>query len=134
EGAAGEVPVDALSGDKVLELDITRIAVPGEYIITSCDGVQVSGVFRVSNDIYRPVLREAFRTFYYQRAGLAKTEPQAGAGCTDAASHLGPGQDAEARFYPAPDDASTARDLHGGWFDAGDYNQYTNWTALQCRT
>lgn len=134
DAAAGEVPVDLLSGDKVLALDVSRIDEPGEYVVTSGDGVQVSGTFSVREDIYRPVLREAFRTFYYQRAGYAKSEPHAQSGWTDAASHLGPGQDAEARLYSATDDAGTARDLHGGWYDGGDYNQYTNWTAEQCRT
>jgi hypothetical protein len=38
-------------------------------------------------------------------------------------------QDANARRYSAPNDASTERDLHGGWYDAGDYNKYTSWTA-----
>ncbi|MEQ9506815.1 MAG: glycoside hydrolase family 9 protein [Hyphomonas sp.] len=134
DAAAGDVPVDEMSGDKVLALDITRIAAPGEYIVTSGDGVQVSGVFSVRDDVYRPVLRDAFRTFYYQRAGFAKAEPHAGPGWTDAASHLGSEQDTEARLYSAPGDARTARDLRGGWFDAGDYNQYTNMTANQCRT
>jgi endoglucanase len=26
-------------------------------------------------------------------------------------------------------DISKVKDLHGGWFDAGDYNKYTSWTA-----
>jgi endoglucanase len=79
-------------------------------------------------------MREAFRTFFYQRAGFAKSAPQAGSGWTGMASHLGPGQDSEARLFSAPDDAPTARDLRGGSHDAGDYNQHTNWTADQCRT
>ncbi len=129
-----KAPVDALSGDHVWALDISKVTAPGEYVVTSGDGAQVSATFRVDAGVYKPLLREAFRTFYYQRAGFAKSAPQARAGWTDAASHLGPGQDGEARLFSAPDDASTARDLRGGWYDAGDYNQYTNWTADQCRT
>jgi hypothetical protein len=26
-------------------------------------------------------------------------------------------------------EASQIKDLHGGWFDAGDYNKHTSWTA-----
>ena len=109
-----KAPVDALSGDHVWALDISRVQAPGEYVVTSGDGAQVSATFRVDADVYKPLMREAFRTFYYQRAGFAKSAPQAGAGWTDAASHLGPGQDGEARLYSAPEDASTARDLRGG--------------------
>jgi len=129
-----DTPVDRVSGDKVWPLDISRIAAPGEYVVTSGDGAQVSPTFTVDADVYKPVLREAFRTFYYQRAGFKKAAPSAGKGWTDGASHLGPGQDREARLFSAPDDKRTARDLHGGWYDAGDYNQYTNWTADHCRT
>lgn len=128
------MPVDPLSGDQVWTLDVSRITEPGEFIITSGDGAQESGVFAIGADVYRPILRQAFRTFYYQRAGFAKTEAVAGKGWSDGASHLGRGQDTEARLYSAPADPKTARDLHGGWYDAGDYNQYTNWTADQCRT
>ena len=42
---------------------------------------------------------------------------------------MGPLQDANARRYNAPQDASTERDLRGGWYDAGDCNKYTSWTA-----
>ena len=45
------------------------------------------------------------------------------------ASHVGPLQDHHARRYDAPGDATTERDVWGGWYDAGDYNKYTSWTA-----
>ena len=129
-----DVPVDDLSGDKVWPLDISRIEAPGEYVVTSGDGAQVSTAFKVGKNVYKPVLREAFRTFYYQRAGIAKAAPVAGPGWTDGASHIGPGQDSEARLYSSPRDKKAQRDLRGGWYDAGDYTQYTNWTADYCRT
>jgi endoglucanase len=131
---ASAAPVDPLSGDRVWLLDVSEIRAPGDYQIVSDDEAQVSAIFTVGEDVYKPLLREAFRVFYYQRAGIAKAAPYAAAGHTDGASHIGPGQDTEARRFDRPNDASTARDLRGGWYDAGDYNQYTNWTADQCRT
>jgi endoglucanase len=132
--AFSDEPADPLSGDQVWLIDISPIREPGDYFVASVDDVQISGTFSVAPDVYKPVLREAFRTFYYQRAGFEKAPPAADARFADAASHLGPGQDAEARSHLTPDDARTARDLRGGWYDAGDYNQYTNWTAGYCRT
>ena len=47
---------------------------------------------------------------------------------------MGPGQDPETRPWQArrrlsASDTSEIKDLHGGWYDAGDYNKYTSWTA-----
>ena len=79
--------------------------------------------------MYRPVSVQAVRTFFYQRAGHAKPAQYAGANWADSASHLGPLQDSQARRYDATGDASTQRDLRGGWYDAGDLNKYTSWAA-----
>ncbi|HYQ30226.1 MAG TPA: glycoside hydrolase family 9 protein, partial [Polyangiaceae bacterium] len=67
--------------------------------------------------------------FFYQRAGFEKKAEFAGEGWADSASHLGAGQDKNARLYGMTDDATTERDLSGGWYDAGDFNRYTPWTA-----
>ncbi|MEZ5947451.1 MAG: glycoside hydrolase family 9 protein [Hyphomonas sp.] len=85
-------------------------------------------------DVYRDVFRAAFRTFFYQRAGFTKAVPYADPRWADRASHMGKGQDTEARSFFAKGNAKTARDLHGGWYDAGDFNKYTNWTADYCHT
>ncbi len=125
--------VDELSGDRVWTVSFSDVTAAGTYIISSEDGAAISGPFEIGREVYRPVLREAFRTFYYQRAGIAKKPPFADPRWADGASHLGPGQDREARRFFAPTEAESTRDLSGGWYDAGDFNQYTNWTADYCR-
>jgi hypothetical protein len=38
-------------------------------------------------------------------------------------------QDPYCRAFLNKDDPATEKDLSGGWYDAGDFNKYTNWTA-----
>ena len=85
--------------------------------------------FEISPAIYNGLLRHAVRTFFYQRVGFAKDAKYAGAAWADGASHLGPLQDKNARPYNEKNNAAKEVDVSGGWFDAGDYNKYTNWTA-----
>jgi len=125
---------DPSSGDKAYWFDFSALRRPGRYYILDRDRKLRSPEFRIADDVYREVLKHAVRTFFYQRAGFAKTAAFAGAGWADGASHLGPGQDRNARLYSAPDDPSTERDLSGGWYDAGDYNRYTSWSARYVTT
>lgn len=125
--AGGEV--NEQSGDRARWIDFSAVSTPGLYFLLDVQNQVRSDVFRISDDVYRRVLREAFRTFFYQRAGYAKELPYAEEGWVDAASHMGPGQDPSARLYGSESDASTERDVSGGWYDAGDYNKYTAWTA-----
>ena len=118
---------DPSSGDRVWHFDFSKLKTQGHYVIRDKEKNEVSGVFEISANPYRQVLVQAVRFFYYQRAGMAKVEPYAAAGWTDVADHVGPQQDTEARYLPKKDDPSTERDLHGGWWDAGDYSRYTNW-------
>ena len=82
-----------------------------------------SAVFSLASDVYRDVLVQATRMFYYQRDGAAKEAQYAGAAWADGVAHP---QDATCGLYR---DGSATKDLHGGWFDAGDQNRYTNWGA-----
>ncbi|WP_208640059.1 glycoside hydrolase family 9 protein [Massilia violaceinigra] len=120
---------DATSGDQAWHVDFSTVTAPGQYFIRDTQRNVTSPAFRIAADVYKPVLRAAVRYFYYQRAGIAKTAALAGAGWADAASHLGPLQDKQARLFSAPGDSSTERDVSGGWYDAGDYNKYTRWHA-----
>ncbi len=120
---------DASSGDKAWWFDFSSITTPGTYYVLDVDNAVRSDVFDISDTVYREILKRAVRMLFYQRVGQAKDAQWAGAGWADTASHVGPGQDHEARLFTAKTDATTAKDVWGGWFDAGDYNKYTNWTA-----
>src|SRR5205085_5069687 len=121
--------IDPSSGDRVWTFDFSAVRTPGTYQVIDPERRVRSPVFRIGTDVYRPVLKAAVRMLFYQRAGFRKDARFAGPAWADGPSHVGPGQDLEARLYNRPNDAATARDLHGGWYDAGDYNRYTSWAA-----
>lgn len=120
---------DASSGDRVWHFDFTNLTTDGDYFIRDIQRNVRSVSFKIAADVYKPVLRAALRYFFYQRAGQIKSAANAGIGWADGASHVGPGQDTQARLYSAKDDATTERDVSGGWYDAGDENKYTAWAA-----
>jgi len=117
------------AGDKAWWFDFSSVTTPGNYAVVDKEKNVRSPGFKIAADVYKPVLKHAMRTFFYQRAGFAKQAPYADAGWTDAASHIGVGQDKNARLYSDKNNAATEKDLSGGWYDAGDYNKYTNWHA-----
>jgi endoglucanase len=120
---------DNSSGDKAWHFDFSQVTEPGKYyILDSVENVR-SYEFEISHMVYNEVLKHAVRTFFYQRAGFAKEAQFAGTGWADGASHIRPLQDLNARYYGDRNNPATERDLSGGWYDAGDFNKYTNWTA-----
>lgn len=125
---------DSVSGDQIWWFDFSSVTKPGSYIVRDMDNAIDSYPFDISPNVYKPVLVSAVKTLYLQRAGFEKKRPYAPEGYTDKASHLKQGQDTEARLFTKKDDASTTKDLRGGWYDAGDYNQYTSWTANYIRS
>jgi hypothetical protein len=115
--------VDPSSGDRAWWFDFSAVATPGEYVVVDVGTGARSPRFRIADDVYRPILVHAVRTFYYQRDGAAKDVAHAGAPWADAPAHP---QDDHCGLYS---DATEPRDLRGGWFDAGDQNRYTTWAA-----
>jgi len=120
---------DTYSGDKAWWFDFSSVTENGKYYILDVSKNVRSFEFEIREDVYEEVLKHAVRTFFYQRAGFAKDATFAGAAWADGASHIKSLQDKNARQYNKPGDASTEVDVSGGWYDAGDYNKYTNWTA-----
>jgi len=120
---------DPSSGDRAWWFDFSSVTAPGTYYVLDVEQGARSFEFEIASDVYREVLARALRTFFYQRAGQNKPARFAGAGWADGASHVGPLQDRNCRVYSDPDNAATERDVSGGWYDAGDYNKYTNWHA-----
>ena len=117
------------SGDQAWWFDFSTVTTFGSYYIYDPTNNVKSHTFKIAENVYEEVLKHAVRTFFYQRSGHEKTNKYAGSYWTDNASHLGNLQDLNCRKYDSPNDSSTELDVHGGWYDAGDYNKYSIWTA-----
>ena len=117
----------AQSGDKVWWFDFSSFITPGAYYVYDVSQDVGSYRFEIQEDVYQDVLKNAVRVFFLQRSGHAKISSFAGV-WSDGASHLGAGQDLNCRLITTPNDASSEQDLSGGWYDAGDYNKYVNFT------
>jgi endoglucanase len=114
---------DSSSGDKAWWFDFSSVTTAGSYFVLDETQNVRSPVFSISDGAYRDVLVQAVRMLFYQRDGFAKTAQYAGADWVDGAAHTG-------MCYLYNDSAKTLnKDLHGGWWDAGDFNKYTNWGA-----
>lgn len=121
--------VDVSSGDKAWWFDFSSVTTPGEYYVLDINNNTKSFSFKISEDVYNEVLKQAMRVWFYQRSGFIKSQPHAEPFWADSASHVDHLQDLNCRDYLRPNDATSERDVHGGWFDAGDYNKYSTWTA-----
>jgi endoglucanase len=117
----------AQSGDKAWWFDFSSLSTPGYYYIYDVATGKASYKFRIDDQVYKEVLKQAVRTYFYLRCGASKTMPYAGQGWTDAACHVGSLQDKDCRLYNNNND-SMSRNLSGGWHDAGDYNKYVGFT------
>jgi hypothetical protein len=125
----GSGNTDASSGDKAWHFDFSTVNEPGIYYILDEEKNLKSHEFIISHNVYNEILRQAMRTFFYQRAGFKKEAQYAGEAWADSASHIGNLQDKNCRSFFDKENPLTEKDVSGGWYDAGDYNKYTNWTA-----
>lgn len=115
--------VSDLAGDRVWYADFTRLTTPGKYYLFDPANHVRSFEFQISQDVYKPVLRDAVRMFYYQRSGTPITEKHGGV-WNHPGGHMGKEQDRAARYAQGGRSLGRPRDVSGGWFDAGDLNKY----------
>lgn len=116
------------AGDRAWHFDFSTVKQSGTYVVVDRERGEQSFPFQIQANVYQKNLVTATRVFYYQRAGFNKTGSVAGK-WQDGAAFLGPNQDSQARSVSAKDDPATARDLRGGWFDAGDTNKYSTFAG-----
>lgn len=115
----------AQSGDKGWYFDFSSVITPGSYYIFDISNNVGSYRFEINENVYSEILKHAVRTFFYQRINFAKQAPYTDLKWADGACFEGIGQDRSATSRFAKGNAATAKDLHGGWMDAGDKNKYT---------
>lgn len=111
------------SGDRGWWFDFSEVAESGSYYLFAPAAAESSGRFEIGPDVYDEVFVAAQRMFWFNRGNTDHPEELAGP-WADEAAYVGPGQDTEARSVDDQDNPDTARDLSGGWFDAGDTNKY----------
>lgn len=119
--------VDETAGDRGAWFDFSALKEPGVYYVFDPKNQVRSHPFEIGENVYEKVLITAFKAFYFNRANFEKKPPYSCVGkrCWNlGADYLGPGQDKEARSVTDRDDPKTARDLSGGWWDAGDTDKY----------
>jgi endoglucanase len=113
------------SGDRGWWFDFSSVTAPGSYYVYDVTNNVGSYRFEINNNVYSNVLKQAARMFFYQRINFAKQVPFTDAKWADGACFGGANQDFAARSRYDKTNPATARDVSGGWMDAGDYNKYT---------
>ncbi len=120
--------VDVASGDRGWRFDFSSLDDEGSYVVIDVETGAQSDRFEIAADVYDELLDTALRVFFLNRANVSTITGGPSDPWAAQAALLGPGQDGEARWVDDPT-PETARDLSGGWYDAGDTNKYVTFAA-----
>ncbi len=115
--------VHGLSGDRCWRLDFSALQTPGTYRLIDTTNGDASATFRIATNVYTELLRLTTRVFFHQRANVAKSRRHAGNYAIEADATRA-NQDPAARSILTPTSDASARNVTGGWWDAGDTNKY----------
>lgn len=103
----------ASAGETVAYGDFSSVREPGTYKITAANSGE-SYEFAIADDVYKDILADTIKMLYLQRCGSELDKEHAG-DFAHKACHTH-----KAIIYGT----KTAKDVSGGWHDAGDYGRY----------
>ena len=114
-GAYGEVDDNLALGEKARLGEFTSVTEPGTYKIISAPSGE-SYEFKIGEGVYSDVYKDVVLMLYRQRCGCDLDESIAGEFAHEACHTTA------ALVYDDP--SAPAKDVSGGWHDAGDYGRY----------
>jgi endoglucanase len=118
EGKLSAASLDTHSGDWVSQVDFGSLKTEGKYHLVAAGNESVPLV--ISKDVYKDLFQKVAHSYTLQRSGEAIDDPVLGLKLP--AGHL---QDKTATVYFKDDKGKQPIiDVHGGWYDAGDYGKY----------
>lgn len=108
---------DIDSGERVLKAVFSDLKEPGDYYITvNANGIDKSPKFKIGDDVYKPLLIDAAKYYYFQRSGIALEQQYTSYPRADITP-----MDTAATFES---NSAATKDVSKGWFDAGDKGKY----------
>lgn len=108
------------SGEMILKADFSEVTKEGEYYVLVSGLMDNSPKFKVGSDIYKELLYDSSRYFYYQRQGIELIEPYAEGFAREDMTPM------DTSAVSQSPEVSKTFELTKGWYDAGDFGKYVN--------